>query len=179
MLISQTTEYALRAAVILARESGQWLTNQQIAEASGVPAGYLAKILRLLARADLVASQRGVGGGFTLARHASEISLLDVFDAVDPIVRIRRCPLNLPQHRDRLCPLHQTLDDAIAGVQETFAAKSLEELVHQAAQPGLCLRTRGPSACNGDCKHQTPLEPSVLAAADAGQPAPAQDDHTS
>ena len=117
---SQTIEYALRAAVWLAdHEGGQ--TTQQIAEATQVPSSYLSKVLQGLRRAGLVVGQRGQGGGFTLARPAAEISVLDVMDAVEPTRRIETCP--------RLCPLHRKLDDALGHVAKVFADTSLAELV--------------------------------------------------
>ena len=136
MVVSQTSEYALRACVVLARDPAGWMTNEQIAGASRVPSGYLAKILQWLTRAGIVVSQRGIGGGFTLARGAADISILDVINAVDPVARITRCPLDLPEHRDGLCPLHKALDAAIATVQEAFAGRSLEDLVAAAGHEG-------------------------------------------
>jgi len=50
--------------------------------------------------------------------------LLDVVTAVDPIPRIRRCPLNNPNHTN-LCPLHQCMDNAMAQLEETFGTTSL------------------------------------------------------
>jgi Rrf2 family protein len=60
-----------------------------------VPAGYLSKVLQSLGRAQLVNSQRGLHGGFTLARAPSELTVWEVIQAVDPLQRIRSCPLGL------------------------------------------------------------------------------------
>lgn len=126
-MISQTVEYALRAAVWLADQRGS-RTTQQIAEATQVPASYLSKVLQSLARAGIVHGQRGAGGGFTLARSAEEITVLAVVEAVDPIPRIERCPLGIASHV-RLCPLHRKLDDAMAHVAHAFASTTLADLV--------------------------------------------------
>jgi len=127
MIISQTAEYGLRAAVLLARAGGA-LTTPQLAEASKIPSHYLAKVLQDLRRADLVSSQRGVGGGFVLGRPASEITVLEVVNALDPIERITTCPLKLKTHGMNLCPLHRKLDEAIATVERAFGKATLEEL---------------------------------------------------
>ncbi len=127
-MISQTAEYALRAMVHLA-DQGEACTTAQIAKATQIPSGYLAKVLRNLARASLVQSQRGLHGGFALERAAAEISLLDVVNAVDPVKRILTCPLNLPCHGPQLCPLHQRLDDAICQVEDSFRSTNLAELL--------------------------------------------------
>lgn len=128
MIFSQTVEYALRAAVWLA-DHAEGQTTQEIAEATKVPPSYLSKVLQNLRRAGIVHGQRGVGGGFTLARPAMEISILDVVQAVDPIERIRTCPLGIPSHGVNLCPLHRKLDDAIGHVSGAFETTSLAELV--------------------------------------------------
>ncbi len=63
-MISQTSEYALRATIYLARHPSVSFTTRQIAEATGMPAGYLSKVLQTLARVGIVQSQRGLHGGF-------------------------------------------------------------------------------------------------------------------
>jgi Rrf2 family transcriptional regulator, nitric oxide-sensitive transcriptional repressor len=128
-MISQTTEYALRAVVWLAANPEKPLTAQQIAEATRVPAGYLAKVLQGLSRAGLLHSQRGLGGGFTLARPASSLTMWEVVQAVDPLKRIKSCPLGFEAHSDQLCPLHQQLDDAIGQIEKTFTACKISKLI--------------------------------------------------
>ncbi len=105
-MLSQTTEYALRAVVHLASLSPQPQTTNQISEATMVPRAYLAKVVQALVRAGILHSQRGVKGGVLLARSLDELTMLDVVNAVDPIQRIHTCPLGLPAHGVRLCPLH-------------------------------------------------------------------------
>lgn len=128
-MISQTAEYALRAVVWLASRGDGSLGTLHIAEATRVPAGYLSKVLQALARAGLVVSQPGRKGGFTLVRRAEEISVLDVINAVDPIQRIKTCPLDLKSHGVNLCPLHRRLDDAMAKAEEAFASSTIAELL--------------------------------------------------
>ena len=129
MIISQTAEYALRAAVYLADSKGSAMTTQQIAKVSKVPLHYLSKILQNLRRAGLVAAQRGIKGGFVLSRSATEITLLEVVQAIDPIERIKSCPLKIKSHGTNLCPLHRKLDQAIASVQGAFSASTLQSLL--------------------------------------------------
>lgn len=129
MLISQTAEYALRAAVMLAADPNQPRTTQELAKQTQIPAGYLAKVLQSLGRADLVRGRRGLGGGFVLSRPAADISVLEVVNAVDPIQRIRTCPLKLKSHGKRLCPLHKKLDDAISHIEKSFRETSLADIL--------------------------------------------------
>jgi len=128
-LFSQTTEYALRAIVCLAQNPGIAMTTHQVAELTKVPAGYLSKVLQSLGRAQLVRSQRGLGGGFILSQDPDQITILQVVNAVDPLKRIRECPLGLRSHGANLCPLHRELDDAIARIESAFASTTIAQLL--------------------------------------------------
>jgi Rrf2 family protein len=134
-MFSQTVEYALRAMMHLASLDGKPVTSDRIALQTGVPPGYLSKVMRDLVRAGQVVSFRGPGGGFVLGRPAAEISMLDVVSAVDPIRRIRQCPLNKPEHAD-LCPLHRHLDSALADIERCFRRTMLADM--NAGPPPLC-----------------------------------------
>lgn len=129
-MISQTSEYALRAAVFLAnRPTDHPAAAQEIADAVHVPVGYLQKILRKLARHKILTAQRGSGGGFALAKLPSAISVLDILNATDSqIERIERCPLGIKGHT-KLCALHGLLDAELARTERTFAATSLADLL--------------------------------------------------
>ena len=128
-MISQTSEYALRAIVYLAGLDNSPSVTQEIAEATHVPPGYLSKVLQSLSRAGLVSSQRGLGGGFTLAKLPASITIYEVIQAVDPFKRIRTCPLEIVGHGSNLCPLHRRLDDAIAHVEKTFKDTTVSDLL--------------------------------------------------
>lgn len=67
-MISQTTEYALRAIVYLGVDRGAAKTTAEISDGIKAPVAYLSKIMMGLTRAHLVGSQRGLHGGFILAR---------------------------------------------------------------------------------------------------------------
>jgi Rrf2 family protein len=131
-MISQTAEYALRAVVYLADQEDRAhgaRTVTYIAEATQVPAGYLAKVMQNLSRAGLVRSQRGLHGGFVLARDADELTVLEVINVVDPIRRFPTCPLGIPSHGQQLCPLHQRLDDAAQTVEQAFCHTTIADLL--------------------------------------------------
>lgn len=132
-MLSQTVEYALRAVVYLASEAPEARTTDQIATATRVPKAYLSKVLQCLSRGGVVRSQRGIGGGITLVKEPQALTLLEVVNAVEPIQRIRTCPLELATHGVRLCPLHKRLDNALATMEQAFAQTTLAEIL---AEPG-------------------------------------------
>jgi Rrf2 family protein len=128
-MLSQTVEYALRAATFMASAPEEAHTVERIAEATKVPVAYLAKVLQQLVRGGIVVSRRGVGGGFTLVKPPARLRILEIVQAVDPIQRITTCPLGLAAHGRRLCPLHRRLDDALAAMEAAFAATTLAEVL--------------------------------------------------
>jgi Rrf2 family nitric oxide-sensitive transcriptional repressor len=134
-MISQTAEYALRAVVHLANRPNPGPASAlEISEAVRVPVGYLQKILRMLARAEILTAQRGSGGGFSLAKVATAISVLDVLKASEsPPERISRCPLGIKGHT-KLCTLHRLLDDQLAHAEQVFARTSIADLINPASE---------------------------------------------
>jgi len=131
-MLSQTSEYALRAMSCLAYVPDELTPTPVLAKYTRVPSNYLAKVLQLLAQSHLIMGRRGVGGGYKLARPASEITMLDVVNAIDPVSRIESCPLGLPNHGGTLCALHRAMDKAAELVLDTFQGVTLADLVEDA-----------------------------------------------
>jgi len=128
-VISQTAEYALRAMMCLAASPDHPQTTQEIADQARIPSGYLSKVLQSLGRAGLVDSFRGLGGGFLLTRRPEELTIFEIIQAVDPLQRIRTCPLDVKAHSQKLCPLHRRLDEAMAMVEKAFRESTIAELL--------------------------------------------------
>ena len=128
-MFSQTAEYALRAVVFLSMSPRQAFTTQQIAESTKVSAPYLSKVLQLLVKSGLIQSQRGIGGGFVLSKRPEKITILEVVNAVDPVCRIKTCPLGIEAHGPNLCALHKKLDEATATIEKAFASTTLKDLL--------------------------------------------------
>jgi FeS assembly SUF system regulator len=66
-------------------------TAKELAEKTGLPQPAVSKILKSLARSKVVASHRGVQGGYRLAREASRVSVADVIEAVEGPVALTDC----------------------------------------------------------------------------------------
>lgn len=99
-----------------------------LAAQTQVPRRYLTRVLQDLAASGLVRSRPGPGGGYELAKSISQVTILDVVNTVDPIQRIRSCPLGLKSHT-QLCPLHMELDKAYAATETAFAGVSIKDLI--------------------------------------------------
>ncbi|MCC7476674.1 MAG: Rrf2 family transcriptional regulator [Pirellulales bacterium] len=128
-MISQTVEYALRAVVTIAQNTGVPCTAQQISQATQVPAPYLSKLMQGLVKAGIVSSQRGIRGGFVLAKEPVQLTIWEVAHAVDPFRRIQDCPLGLRYSRGGLCSLHRRLDAIKAAVEEQFRNTTIADVL--------------------------------------------------
>jgi len=85
MKLSPLEEYGLRCLIQLARRTDTVpVTIRQISEGEGLSSAYVGKLMFLLQRANLVQSTRGVQGGYLLAKPAHQMSLSEVFQALDP-----------------------------------------------------------------------------------------------
>ena len=97
-MITKTALHAIRAVVALARlPEGTYAGAARIAQEIGAPHNYLGKLLKTLAEEGLVESQKGLGGGFRLARNSQAISLLDVVEPFEHVSRWSGCILGRPE----------------------------------------------------------------------------------
>lgn len=105
--LSVTTGYAIKALMCLASENCPTRHISDIADCTGVPKAYLAKILNALSQEGLVQTKRGYRGGISLARPAEDISLLQIVEAVEGGEWFGDCLLGL-EGCDVLttCPTH-------------------------------------------------------------------------
>ena len=110
MIYSKACEYAIRALAYLARiKHSQSARAQEIARAENIPLPVLGKILQELVRKGVLASRRGPGGGFRLARRADLITLRDVVAAMDGLDHFHNCAAGLEMCGDDApCPLHDS-----------------------------------------------------------------------
>ena len=129
MRISRSTGYALLAAGYIAQHQKQNVVlSQSIAKEYNIPLEYLLKILQQLVRANVLNSKRGPRGGFSLAKPAKKITMLQIIEAVDgPIVS----RLNLAQQtRGEKFGLRteQAYEKALAQARNVFEKTKLSAL---------------------------------------------------
>ncbi len=122
--LSQTAQYALRAMAQLASaEHGQPLKAADLVPATRIPVSYLSKVLRRLVEAELLVSQKGHGGGFTLARAPKNIRFMDILRAVDCLPESNRCAFGRGEcdksHPCALHPVWSRLDGVVRHWAET------------------------------------------------------------
>lgn len=146
MQITRETDYAIRCVLHLARQPRRVVPAAEVAAAAQIPPVFLAKILQRLAKAGLVLSQRGVQGGFRLARDPGEINLLDVVAAVQGPVALNRCAATgVHCAFEDACPAHPVWVRLSARLARDLAKHTFKKLVHQEKKGGTM--SKGGRAC--------------------------------
>jgi Rrf2 family protein len=136
MQISRRADYGVRVILDLTAQSKDGRTStEEIAARQGIPTPFLAKIIAQLSLAGLVTTFRGAGGGVSLSRPSSEISLLHVIEALEGPIRINhclsggeRCP------RQDTCPVHDVWTKAQADLTALLGATTFEDLAASAQE---------------------------------------------
>lgn len=92
MQVSRRVDYALRAAIHLARQKPEQPTSvSEISQVEGIPKKFLEKILQDLIQDGVVVSRRGARGGYLLARSPAEVSFREVMEAVEGPIALNVC----------------------------------------------------------------------------------------
>lgn len=137
-MLSQTSQYALRAMIFLGEREGEAPVRvEDIANALDVPRNYLSKILHTLTRRGILQSLRGPRGGFSLARSASEVTLLELVEPFDDIEARRTCLLGKKECSDvNPCAVHAQWKATATEVARFFRETTLEKAVAEAERLG-------------------------------------------
>jgi FeS assembly SUF system regulator len=133
--LSKLTDYAV--VVLVRLSSGETVqTSPGIAASIGIPEPTVAKVLKLLAGSDLVASQRGARGGYRLARPLSAIPISDVIAAVDGPIALTACVDGATTGCEcwDLCPMRGRWDPVNDAIRQALSAITLADM-QEAAVP--------------------------------------------
>jgi Rrf2 family transcriptional regulator, iron-sulfur cluster assembly transcription factor len=132
--ISQKLEYATRAMIELAnRQEGggeALVPAREIAESQQIPLRFLEQQLGTLAKAGLIESHRGAGGGCRLARPSSQVSMKEVAEAIEGPFQPMFClePGDETCFQDSQCGLQSLWGDVSDAVTEVFSATTVADL---------------------------------------------------
>ncbi len=112
-MLSNTCKYAIRAVIYLAinSEEKRKIGIKEVSKELDIPTPFLGKILQTLAKNKMLLSTKGPNGGFSLARPANEITLLNIIEIIDGLDLFNDCLIGLRScsataHDDVQCPIH-------------------------------------------------------------------------
>jgi Rrf2 family protein len=108
MRLTREGDYAVRIVVDLAgRPRGDVVRTEDLTVSTGVPRPYLAKIVQALARARLVQTRPGPGGGVSLLPPPASITLRQMVEAIEGPIHLNRCLVRSGEcPRDAFCSVH-------------------------------------------------------------------------
>ncbi len=136
--LTAAADYAIRAMIHIACvPEGAPAMGNDVARMQGIPASFMAKILRRLVRAGLLRSSRGAHGGFFLARLATEVNLLDVVEAIEGPLTLTTCsnePGGCQWAPD--CPASSVWFTVQERMAEVLRGATLEEMVSMPRRNG-------------------------------------------
>ncbi len=133
MQVTREGDYGIRSVLYLARQPFKKVSYvNEISEEYKIPRSFLAKILQKLVKGKIVRSYRGVKGGFSLAKPAREITVLDVLEAIEGKLTMNVClgdkkKCSFSKH----CPSHILWVNVQAKVTEALKKANFEELARQ------------------------------------------------
>ncbi|HKT18740.1 MAG TPA: SUF system Fe-S cluster assembly regulator [Stellaceae bacterium] len=96
VILSKLADYGVIVATHLAANPERQMTAAVLAKETSLPRATVAKVLKALAHADIVAGARGAAGGYRLARDGAEISLSRVVAAIDGMMGVTQCTVHGP-----------------------------------------------------------------------------------
>jgi Rrf2 family protein len=128
--ISEAASLALHSALFLAANESLSLSTKRIAETLHVSEAHLSKVLQRLSRHGLVKSTRGPKGGFTLAKPGKDISLLDVYEAIEGRITAEECLLGQRVCWGNGCIFGGFLESVSEQVREYLGKTRLSDVTH-------------------------------------------------
>ncbi len=129
MRISRTTEYGLAAVVCVAQNCSEGrVMAGRIAKEYDFPTEYLLQVMQQLVRAGVLTIKKGPNGGFTLARPAKEITMLQIIEAIDGPVLV---PMNLAEqtgNKPFAVKIEKVFRDVSEAMKATYASVKLTDI---------------------------------------------------
>ena len=137
MRISKKAEYALRALVAICREPNKSWPITELAVKERISVKFLEQILLSLRHAGILASKRGVGGGYTLVRPPDEIYLGEVIAVFDGPMTPVGCAAEKPSEEctcpePRTCPIRLMMVGIRKEMAEIFDKRTIEDMLRLA-----------------------------------------------
>jgi len=132
MRITNSSEYAIRALVFMAKNPQTSYSATELYTKVDAPLKFLAKILQKLAKEKILSSQRGVKGGFKIAVPLEKLTILDIIEAVDGPIALNKCLISgYDCTREALCPVHPIWEEAQLKLKEILKQKTLAEIIKE------------------------------------------------
>jgi len=129
MFITRKADYAIRSVLYLTGKGKDLATISEISESIQVPRLFLAKILQQLAGSGIVISERGLKGGFRLAKDPVDITLLEVIEMIQGISASNQCAVDEDSCKlSSKCAVHPVWVKIRKMIENELKSKNFREL---------------------------------------------------
>lgn len=128
---SRLTDYAVVILAVLSKSDQRLMSSALLARESNLPEPTVSKVLKMLARSQLMGSVRGAQGGYELLRPADDISIIDIVTAIEGPVALTAC---VEGSKDKcaitgMCPVSGRWNQVNRAVKEALEDISLSDMV--------------------------------------------------
>ena len=137
-MLSNSCKYAIRGVIYLALNSDKKknIGIKKISEDLNIPSPFLGKILQMLVKKRLLASAKGPNGGFSMAKPANEIALLDIIEIIDGLDFFNYCLIGMKNCLDSncgefSCPIHEKYEPIKNQLFNLFKNQTIRDLVNK------------------------------------------------
>lgn len=124
--LSEASTIGLHSMVLIAR-SKEMINVNKIAGLTGASKNHLAKVMQRLVKAGFLKSTRGPTGGFILKKKPSEITILNIYEAIEGIIETEGCPMEQPICPFNKCLLGNIIREASEMVKNNFKNMTLQD----------------------------------------------------
>ena len=138
--VSEAAALALHTMVFLAARPDQLISNREIAGKIKASEAHLSKVLQRLARCGFVKSVPGPRGGFTMTKKGGDVTLLDVYEAIEGPLDAEPCLFQSPACGGKGCIMGDALNVATHEMREYMKKRKLSQLAHTIAKNNPVLR---------------------------------------
>ena len=129
--LGRLTDYAVTLLTqMVSEDKGVWAASD-LAEKTGLPSPTVAKVLKQLAKSDIIAAQRGASGGYRLALPAASISVATIVEAMDGPIALTECS-DGGDHScgvEKICPMNGHGNKLRRAVRQALETVSLADMV--------------------------------------------------
>lgn len=143
MILSQTSEYAIRAmSTLVTVDQKSPITAKDLSAQTDIPVHYLSKIMRKLVESGLLSAEKGHRGGFIMAKSPQRIRIIDVIESVEAAVPVKHCIFGWRACNSQdPCILHHRWSEVNDAFQSWARQTSLSDIRNDAAATGWMDRT--------------------------------------
>lgn len=130
-MFSKACEYAIRAMIYIVTKTsdGSRVGIKDIANQTDTPEPFVAKVLQILSRKQIVASVKGPNGGFFIEPKSKQILLIDIVKAIDGDDLFLSCGLGIKNCSEkRPCPIHYEFKAIRDQIKEMLKTNTIQEL---------------------------------------------------